>query len=101
MHAHYRIDFELLEMIFVDVNIFQYFSLDANKEANLLQQRELLMPESGLINFKNFLTVSKTWLWRMTKKGILQAMVHWLPAKWFIPVSDQPRDTVKKDVYEK
>lgn len=60
MHAHYRIDFELLEMIFVDVNIFQYFSLDANKEANLLQQRELLMPESGLINFKNFLTVSKT-----------------------------------------
>lgn len=67
MHAHYRIDFELLEMIFVDVNIFQYFSLDANKEANLLQQRELLMPESGLINFKNFLTVSKTWLWRMTK----------------------------------
>lgn len=60
MHAHYRIDFELLEMIFVDVNISQYFSLDANKEANLLQQRELLMPESGLINFKNFLTVSKT-----------------------------------------
>lgn len=39
---------------------FSIFSLYANKEANLLQQKELLMLESGLNNFKNFLNVSKT-----------------------------------------
>lgn len=47
-------------MIFLGVNISHYFSLDANKEENLLQQRELLMLESGLNNFKNFLNVSET-----------------------------------------
>lgn len=61
-----RVDFNLLGKIFADANSSQYFSLTANKEANVFWG--LLMFESALIILQK---LSRTWLWRMAKKGII------------------------------
>lgn len=53
------------------------------------------MFESVLIIFEKF---SQAWLWRMTKKGVVQVMVRLLPAKQLIEVASQPGVAVKTDI---
>lgn len=60
MQAHHRIGLELLKMIFVGVNIFSVLFFGCQQRNKSLAKRELLMLESDLNNFKNFINVSKT-----------------------------------------